>query len=83
MCTERSSTRHAASVGRSARRRVSFSTPIVPASRADGSANGGARETAMSQGKARRQNRSAEPPPTANIAAPPGALCSTACAIVP
>eukprot|EP00964_Phaeocystis_antarctica_P055270 scaffold32505_cov68-Phaeocystis_antarctica.AAC.4 len=83
MCAERSSTRHAALVGRSAMRRVSFSTPIVPASRADGSANGGARETAMSQGKARRRNRSAEPPPTANIAASPGALCSTACATVP
>eukprot|EP00964_Phaeocystis_antarctica_P037472 scaffold21388_cov71-Phaeocystis_antarctica.AAC.3 len=48
MCAERSSTRHAASVGRSARRRVNFSTPIVPASRADGNANGGACETAMS-----------------------------------
>eukprot|EP00964_Phaeocystis_antarctica_P045098 scaffold25944_cov71-Phaeocystis_antarctica.AAC.3 len=84
MCAERSSTRHAASVGRSARRRVNFATPITPDSRADGSANGGAHETAMSHGKARRQKRSAAPPPTAAAAtAPPGALCSTACTIVP
>eukprot|EP00964_Phaeocystis_antarctica_P022783 scaffold12688_cov74-Phaeocystis_antarctica.AAC.2 len=79
MCAERSSTRHAVSMGRSARRRVNFATPITPDSRADGSANGVAHETAMSHGKARRQKRSAAPPPTANAAtAPPGALCSTA-----
>eukprot|EP00964_Phaeocystis_antarctica_P083465 scaffold52497_cov69-Phaeocystis_antarctica.AAC.5 len=77
MCAERSSTRHAVSVGRSARRRVDFSTPIAPASRADGSANGGGRETAMSHGKARRRNRSATPPPTPADAAPPSELCSS------
>eukprot|EP00964_Phaeocystis_antarctica_P053037 scaffold31080_cov72-Phaeocystis_antarctica.AAC.6 len=82
MCAERSSTRHAASVGRSARRRDNFPTPIVPASCTDGSANGGARETAIFQGKARRRKRSAAPPPT-NAAAQPGAHCSTACTIVP
>eukprot|EP00964_Phaeocystis_antarctica_P077335 scaffold47976_cov72-Phaeocystis_antarctica.AAC.4 len=83
MCAERSSTRHAVLVGRSARRRANFATPIVPASRAEGTANGGARETAMSQGKARRRKRSGAPPPTANAAAVPDVLCSTVCAIVP
>eukprot|EP00964_Phaeocystis_antarctica_P047892 scaffold27719_cov86-Phaeocystis_antarctica.AAC.2 len=38
---------------------------------------------AAAQGKARRRKRSAAPPPTAAAAAPLGALCSTACAIVP
>eukprot|EP00964_Phaeocystis_antarctica_P021518 scaffold11943_cov87-Phaeocystis_antarctica.AAC.2 len=38
---------------------------------------------AVAQGKARRRKRSAALPPTANAAAPPGALCSTACTIVP
>eukprot|EP00964_Phaeocystis_antarctica_P026673 scaffold15029_cov78-Phaeocystis_antarctica.AAC.5 len=83
MCAERSSTRHAASVGRSAMRRATSSASITPDSRAEGSANGGAHETAMSHGKARRRKRSAAPPRTADAAAPPDVLCSTVCAIVP
>eukprot|EP00964_Phaeocystis_antarctica_P116835 scaffold80720_cov71-Phaeocystis_antarctica.AAC.6 len=42
MCAERSSTRHGASVGRPATRRVASSALSTPNSRADGSANGAA-----------------------------------------
>eukprot|EP00964_Phaeocystis_antarctica_P121237 scaffold84919_cov94-Phaeocystis_antarctica.AAC.1 len=54
MCAERSSTRHAASVGRSAMRRATSSASRTPDSRAEGSANGGA---CVIGGGARRAQR--------------------------